>query len=90
MVTLIFVRLNLHAINSTGTPNKYQSVYILMVISKFTYISGASITTNKNLVSETILVLFLLIHMVLKNLVMLQFTQKNMNLDTAGSKKQRV
>ena len=67
MVTLLFMHLGLHLIKSASTLDLYRAVYLLMNLCWFTNISGYYIAKNRNISSEVITFMFLVVREDMKN-----------------------
>ena len=60
-LTLFFMQLHLYAVNGKGVQARHQDVYLWCSMLWLTYISGSSIITKRNIVSETIAFMFLVL-----------------------------
>ena len=58
-LTLLFVRLHLHAVNGKSIPTKHCAVYLRYYMVWLASISGASMTTKINVVAETLSFVFI-------------------------------
>ena len=58
-LTLFFMRVHLHAVNGKTVPATHRAVYLWCSMVFLTSISGASMTTKRNVVSETISFMFM-------------------------------
>ena len=60
-LTLFFMRLHLYAVNGSGVPSSHRAVYLWCSMLWLTSISGACIITKRNIVSETIAFMFIVL-----------------------------
>ena len=60
-LTLFFMRLHLYAVNGRGVPAAHRAVYMWCSMLWLTSISGACIITKRNIVSETIAFMFIVL-----------------------------
>ena len=58
---LFFLRLHLYAVNCQSVPAKHRALYLWISMLWFTSLSGVNITPKRNLVSETIANIFLVL-----------------------------
>ena len=60
-LTLFFMRLHLYAVNGKGMKASHRAVYLYCSMLWLTSISGASVITKRNIMSETIAFMFLVL-----------------------------
>ena len=60
-LTLFFMRLHLYAVNGSGVPARHRAVYLWCSMLWLTSICGACIITKRNVVSETIAFMFIVL-----------------------------
>ena len=60
-LTLFFIRLHLHAVNGLEVPARHRAVYLWCSMIWLTSLSGASVITKRNVVSEVIPFFFLVL-----------------------------
>jgi hypothetical protein len=58
-VTMLFLRLHLHAMNARLEVSQCQALYLWMLMILFTSLTGVNITPKRNMVSETISNIFI-------------------------------
>ena len=60
-VTLLLMNLHLHAVDSKDCPANHKAIYLWASMIWFTSISGVSLVTKRNIVTETIAMMFLVV-----------------------------
>jgi hypothetical protein len=58
-VTMLFLRLHLYAMNARLKVSQCQAMYLWMSMILFTSLTGVNITPKRNMVSETISIIFI-------------------------------